>query len=167
MLEKLLEENARRRRGKHTVGTTEVHSIVAMLGRHMCKVEVNTAKDELRFTDDEGYEYVFYHEQDCCESVFIEEIIGDLDGLTCGVITEAEETIHYPTEAEIALAGNGNDSETWTFYKFNTDQGNPVTIRWRGESNGYYSEKVDFQTNRKKGGWYIRQGESTKYANLH
>jgi hypothetical protein len=75
---------------------------------------------------------MMYHQQDCCESVYIESIEGELPHLINAAIVMAEEVID-----------GGDEGETWTFYKFGTIKGY-VTIRWVGSSNGYYSESVDW-----------------------
>ena len=83
--------------------------------------------------------YLFYHGQDCCESVRIGDIVGDLNDLLFSPILRAEETTDgYNVAPENA------DSYTWTFYTFTTRKGT-VTVKWLGESNGYYSEGVDFR----------------------
>ena len=82
-----------------------------------------------------------YHAQDCCESVTVDDIIGDLNDLLGEPIIVAEEVVsdENPEGVEIDY----QDSFTWTFYKFANRNGY-VDIRWYGESNGYYSESVDF-----------------------
>ena len=80
--------------------------------------------------------YVLYHEQDCCESVTVEEIIGDLEDLENLPLLIAREDTN--AEGEVLPT---SESYTWTFYNFATYKGY-VTIRFLGESNGYYSEDV-------------------------
>ena len=80
----------------------------------------------------------FYHSQDCCENVYIEDICGDLNDLIGSPITEAEEVSGYTGP------NTGDESYTWTFYRFATAKG-AVTVRWYGSSNGYYGEGVDVE----------------------
>lgn len=96
--------------------------------------------DVLEFHAQTGEVYRMWHYQDCCESVDIEDIVGDLDDLIGSPILEAEEA---ENSTEPPPEGKGDDSNLWTFYKLGTVKGH-VTIRWFGSSNGYYSESVSF-----------------------
>ena len=117
-----------------------------LIGKTLTKVE-NNDNDEIVFTCEDGKQYKMYHRQDCCESVTIEDIVGDLQDLVGSPILKAEKVSNYePTSKEdIERTKKAEDegSCTWTYYKFATIKGY-VDIRWFGESNGYYSESVDF-----------------------
>ena len=113
-----------------------------LLGKSFTKVE-NLNNEELVFTAENGDKYIFYHEQDCCEDVTIEDICGELSCLENSPLLMAEEVIHENIGDE-----ENCDSMTYTFYKFATEKGY-VTVRWCGASNGYYSESVDFKIERK------------------
>lgn len=105
------------------------------------------------FKTDTDHEYVLEHEQDCCESVWIEELEGNLDDLIGSPILLAEEAsnrwnsndtnrIMHTLHNRGQIPGS-DDSYTWTFYKLATIKGY-VDIRFYGTSNGYYSEEVSF-----------------------
>lgn len=111
-----------------------------LLGRTLCRVEQQDDELLLYLTDTN---YVrFYHNQDCCESVYIEDICGNLDDLVGEPLLEAEQV-----DGDVPAKESYAESYTWTFYKFSTRRGS-VTVRWYGTSNGYYSESVhvDFVT---------------------
>jgi hypothetical protein len=90
-------------------------------------------------SNDYKKKFVFEHSQDCCESVEIIDICGELNDLIGSPIVEACEVTRLADPMEIA-----SDSGTWTFYRFSTSKGT-VTIRWLGTSNGYYSESVSYK----------------------
>lgn len=114
---------------------TQVYEMDWLIGGAITEIE-RINNDELHFTLENGRKYRMYHRQDCCESVYIEDIIGDLDDLIGATVTMAEEVTESGSEDW--------DTYTWTFYKFATTKGY-VTIRWYGTSNGYYSESVDIE----------------------
>lgn len=113
-----------------------------LIGKTLTHVE-QVGEDEIVFVTDEGKRYKLHHTQDCCESVTIEDIVGDLNDLVGEPILIAEEAISCGENPENVTKEYQDDSFTWTFYKFATRKGY-VDIRWYGESNGYYSESVDF-----------------------
>lgn len=114
-------------------------------GKTLKEIKVNDDKDEMEFYTDSGEAFKLYHSQDCCECVEINDICGDLDDLIGSEILQAEEVCNEQDKnpPEIEKIPERQDSFTWTFYKLATIKGY-VTIRWYGESNGYYSEEVDF-----------------------
>lgn len=113
-----------------------------LTGKTLTAVEVNKETDDLiKFATSDGRLYVMFHSQDCCESVGIHEIVGDLEDLIGTPLLSAEEVSNSGEEAN--KPDEFAESWTWTFYKLSTIKGS-VTISWLGTSNGYYSERVDF-----------------------
>ncbi len=101
-------------------------------------------RDALKFEEANGGHFIFYHDQDCCESVWIEDICGDLEDLVGAPITTAECVSDYNAEPNGIDRDRIDDHYTWTFYRFGTMKGS-VTVRWFGTSNGYYSEDVGYR----------------------
>jgi len=112
----------------------------SLVGEYIRRMEVGDY--EVLLHTSSGF-YRLYHEQDCCEYVYVEDVCGDVNDIQ-GVIVEAEESSNDDENAE--------ESGTWTFYKLGTKNGS-VTIRFYGASNGYYSESVGCE--------YVDNGYST------
>ena len=116
----------------------EVKNVNVLEGKTLKDIKAKR-NEEIIFTVDDGTKYKMFHDQCCCEHVYIEDICGDIKNLIGSPIVMAEEVSNY----DMGKLDKWDDSYTWTFYKFATVKGY-VTIRWYGTSNGWYSEKVDF-----------------------
>ena len=112
-----------------------MNEIEDMIGAKIVEITgAEKGSDVIHFKSKDGRGWKFYHDQDCCETVEVEDICGDIADLIGEPLVEAEASSN---QADVKYG-----SETWTFYKFGTRKGH-VTIRWLGESNGYYAEEVD------------------------
>ena len=122
----------------------EFTTIQAMIGKVMLDVFVekgvrsNATDDALHFECEDGDSFVFKHEHECSEDVEIVDICGELDDLIGSPILLAEESSNEVDGDDDVLH---DFHGTWTFYRFGTIKGT-VTVRWLGQSNGYYSEDV-------------------------
>ena len=101
-------------------------------------IEINGMEvdsEEVYFTCSVGSKYKMYNEQDCCESVYLEDINGNIDNIL------NSEVLRFDEKEEDNP--NACKSGTYTFYTIATIKGY-LDLRWNGKSNGCYSESVDF-----------------------
>ena len=74
------------------------------------------------------------HHQDCCETVYLADVVGSFEDLIGYPLLEVSESI--------VDIGSEDMSSTATYYNFKTVKAS-VQLRWVGESNGYYSVAVN------------------------
>jgi len=115
--------------------------IEELIGKTLVKIDKTDEK--IIFHTLDGTAYRMSHYQDCCESVTVEDICGDLDDLLNTPIVQAFEKTNSENPPDVKKEFQ-DDSFTWTFYTLSTIKGT-VTIRWYGESNGYYSEDIEVE----------------------
>jgi hypothetical protein len=131
--------------------SVQYNNLSDIIGKIVTETEVDYTENVIQLKTSDGCTYRMMHNQDCCETVHIEDICGDMNDLVGSPILMAEEATSQDPTPEMELQEHlhlmeepSNESRTWTFYKFATVKGY-VTIRWLGQSNGYYSENVDFE----------------------
>ena len=112
-----------------------------MLGKTFTIV---TATEYAMIFENGEEKFTFHHNQECCETVMIEDINGDLNDLIGEPLLMAEDVsgVTPPPDVKDSPDYDLDASYTFTFYKFATRKGY-VDVRWFGTSNGYYSERVD------------------------
>lgn len=117
--------------------------IQTLVGKTLKSINGKVGGDEVLFETTDGKFYKLYHRQDCCESVTLNDICGNLQDLVGSPICQAEEATSQQ-DPDGLVVSEYRESFTWTFYRLATIKGQ-VVIRWLGESNGWYSESVDFE----------------------
>jgi hypothetical protein len=120
----------------------QVVSIEDLVGAVCDFIDVDqfSSDNEIRFYTDRGV-FVMKHFQECCENVFIKDIVGDLiDLINAPIITAEVRTEDVEDVGDIYYG----PIHQWTFYEFATIKGS-VTITWDGSSNGYYSVGVHIE----------------------
>lgn len=113
-------------------------SIPEFQTRFCFHIERDPADEFLLFYLDRNEVIRMYHQQDCCESVYLADVNGNLSATNFLIYECIEKCDENPPE-------RSTSSATWTFYTFRTSSGY-IDLRWIGESNGYYSESVDLST---------------------
>lgn len=116
-------------------------NVIVLIGQTISALD-NTS-EEINFATVEGKRYRMYHDQDCCESVTVESIKGELTDLIGVRVVSVNEEISADKPADAPRPECEDSSATWTTFTIVTEKGT-VVIRWYGTSNGYYSESVSF-----------------------
>ena len=118
-----------------------------LIGLTLKEVIVDDENDVITYTSECGQRFRMLHHNDCCETVYIEDVEGDINDLIGSPILVAEtvqDEMQQAMNLIIPLPEKNGQCEQWTFYRLATAKG-WVVIRWYGDSNGYYSTDVSFE----------------------
>lgn len=117
----------------------------SMVGKTLAEVQnCKEESEDMLLIATDGTKLRFRHYADCCEHVRIQDVAGDVNDLVGTPLTMCEAVSSDEPEGIVCE----DDSHTWTFFKFATAKGY-VTVRWLGESNGYYGETPEISLNDK------------------
>jgi hypothetical protein len=107
-----------------------------LVGRVPISVGANEDDTVFELVCKDGWKLTLCHDRDCCEDVYLEDVVGSVEDLLDTPVLEASERSNETHDREAMSLTR------WTFYHLVTAKGS-VTLRWCGESNGYYSVAVN------------------------
>jgi len=122
----------------------------ALVGEVVAEWEIRSSCnsfDEVYVRCASGNWFMWYHLQDCCETVTLNEDeslesrLQTLVGETVAIHT-CDESQEMPSDG--VMPEYPDDSQTWTRYTIETESGKSASMLWVGTSNGYYSEVPHF-----------------------
>ncbi len=85
------------------------------------------------FETEDGRTFQMYHEQDCCEYVYLKKIKGNVDSLIGRPVVKAS--------VDYMHRGGGTE----TTFVIQVEKRGKVQFIWLGVSNGYYGETATFK----------------------
>ena len=130
----MYEMNANNKSTREPVNVSSTREpIVSLLGNTLKAISISPDKDKIIFFRVDNVRVTMSHTQQCCESVYLDDIVGEIEDLIGSPLTVAEVYTHWSKEDE---------HMQYTFYRLATVKGY-VLLRWIGTSNGYYSTEVD------------------------
>ena len=102
-----------------------------LVGRKIVSIDgAVEGSERIVFTLDNGKKCILTHFQDCCETVTVNDVCGDVTDLLNSPILLAEEVCSSDVSPDDVDLPINNGSYTWTFYKLSTINGG-VTIDCR------------------------------------
>ena len=102
-----------------------------LLGKMVESITLNDDKTELTIVCKGGYRYLMMHEQDCCESVWLDDLDGELSDWQNVTVLEASESASLADSTEMQ----------WTFYRLACNL-HSLCLRWCGSTDSVYSMGV-------------------------
>ena len=123
-----------------------INEFKKMVGEIISEITLKTDDnnyEQLIFKTESGKIFKMFHENDCCEIVYLEDVIG---GRLTDLLGETVVDVDIKTNS---VKNNKNTEEyeyyfyEYYFYEIKTNV-NTITLRWYGESD-YYSAYVDFE----------------------
>jgi hypothetical protein len=126
-----------------STGGVEVNKdidIKELVGETLTHIDTDENNNEIMLTTASGRIVKILHYQDCCESVRIEDTLGNWHDLIGKVIVYANQESIYSGDPPPKYP----DSWTRTNFTFQVDDATVIS-RWIGESSGYYSEEVSVE----------------------